>query len=344
VLFPTGPNTIQNARDHAKPEPVVQGKIAVEEHFATGALEHLISAIGWDKAAWRRVVDRLEDTDGFRLAEMDRLGIALAVLSLGAFGVQDEPDTQRAIAAAAQANDALAGIVACHSTRYAGLAALPLQDPMAAAAEAERAVRQLGLKGALVNGYSSIGNLDTGAYYDEPPYLPFWERFAALNVPFYLHPRNPLPNERRIYQGRSELLGPVWAFTVETATHALRLITSGIFDRFPTLTVVIGHMGELLPFAIHRLEQRIKNIPTLELKRRPSQYLQENFYITTSGNNHTASLMGSILQLGADRIMFAADYPFEEMHEGAEWFDAVPISAADRVKIGRTNAQKVFRL
>jgi gamma-resorcylate decarboxylase len=322
----------------------VQGKIAVEEHFVTPALEHLISAIGWDKAAWRRVVDCLEDTDERRLAEMDRLGIGMAVLSLGAFGVQDEPDTKRAIASATAANDALAGVVARHPARYAGLAALPMQDPPAAAAEAERAVRQLGLKGALVNGYSSIGNLDTGAYYDEPQYLPFWERFAALDVPFYLHPRNPLPTERRIYQGRSELLGPVWAFTVETATHALRLITSGLFDRFPKLTVIIGHMGELLPFAIHRFEQRVKNIPTLKLERRPSQYLQENFYITTSGNNHTASLIGTILQLGSDRVMFAADYPFEEMHEGAEWFDAVPISEADRLKIGRTNAQRVFRL
>ncbi len=321
----------------------VRGKIAIEEHFVIPPLEHLISAIGWDKVAWRRVADRLEDTDR-RLAEMDRLGIDMAVLSLGAIGIQDEPDARRAAAGAAAANDALAAIVARHPDRYAGLAALPLQDPAAAAAEAERAVRDLGLKGALVNGYSSIGNLDTAAYYDEPQYLPFWERFAALDVPFYLHPRQPLPNQRRIYEGRSELLGPVWAFTVETATHALRLIISGLFDRFPKLTVIIGHMGELLPFAIHRLEQRIMNIPTLKLERRPTQYLQENFYVTTSGNNHTQSLIGAMLQLGTDRIMFAADYPFEEMHEGAEWFDAVPISEHDRMKIGRTNAMRVLRL
>jgi predicted TIM-barrel fold metal-dependent hydrolase len=321
----------------------VQGKIAIEEHFVTPSLEHLISAIGWDKAVWRRVVDRLEDTEGFRLDEMDRLGIEKAVLSLGAIGVQDEPDTGRAIAAASEANDELARIIARRPDRYAGFAALPLQDPAAAGAELERAVRQLGLKGALVNGYSSIGNLETGAYYDEPQYLPFWEKVAALNVPFYLHPRQPLPNQRRIYQGRDELLGPVWGFTVETATHALRLITSGLLDRFPNLTIIIGHMGELLPFAIHRMEQRIKNIP-LGLKRRPTQYLQENFYVTTSGNNHTPSLIGTILQLGADRVIFAADYPFEEMHEGPEWLDTVPISEADRQKIGRTNAQRLLGL
>jgi len=322
----------------------VQGKVAIEEHFVTPELEHLITAIGWDKAAWRRVVGRLEDTQGQRLEEMDRLGIEKAVLSLGAIGIQDVTDTRRAVADAAAANDALAAVVSRRPDRYAGLAALPLQDPAAAAAEAERAVRQLGLRGALVNGYSSIGDLETAAYYDEPQFLPFWERFAALDVPFYLHPRQPLPNQR-IYEGHGKLLlGPVWAFTVETATHALRLIVGGLFDRFPKLTIIIGHMGELLPFAIHRLEQRIKNIPTLKLQRRPTEYLQENFYVTTSGNNHTQSLVGTILQLGADRIMFAADYPFEEMHEGAEWFDAVPISEADRLKIGRTNAMRLFRL
>src|SRR6266581_3815239 len=217
---------------------------------------------------------------GIRRAEMDRLGIEMAVLSLGAAGVQDEPDTKRAIAAAAAANDALAKIVAKHPRRYAGFAALAMQDPAAAAAE--RAMRQLGFKGAHVNGYSSVGNLETAAYYDEPQYLPFWERFAALDVPFYLHPRNPLPNQRRIYAGRNELLGPVWAFTVETATHALRLIISGLFDRFPKLTIIIGHMGELLPFAVERTEQRLSHIPSVSLDRGPAEILRENFFITTS--------------------------------------------------------------
>src|SRR5205814_2238766 len=114
-----------------------------------------------------------------------------------------------------------------------------MQDPQASAAEHERCVRDLRFVGALVNGYSSFGDFETAAYYDEPQYLPFWERIASLDVPFYLHPRNPLPNQRRIYQGRNELLGPTWAFAVETGTHALRLITSGLFDRFPTLTVIL---------------------------------------------------------------------------------------------------------
>ena len=165
---------------------------------------------------------------------------------------------------------------------------------------------------------------------------------AALGVPFYLHPRNPLPTERRYYEGREALLGPTWAFTVETASHCLRMMVSGLFDRFPELTVVIGHMGELLPFAVARTEQRLSHIPSVSLQRGPQEILRENFFITTSGNFHTQSLQGAIMQVGADRILFAADYPFERTAEAAEWFDAVPISEPDRLKIGRTNAERLL--
>jgi 2,3-dihydroxybenzoate decarboxylase len=321
----------------------VNGKIAVEEHFVTPELEELISGVGWAPADWRRVVARLEDVDE-RLAEMDRLGIEIAVLSLGAFGIQDVVDPARAVEQARRANDALAELVRAHPTRFAGLAALPMQDPAAAADELARAFGDLGLKGALVNGYTSLGDVETGVYYDADEYLPFWERVEALGVPFYLHPRNPLPNQRRIYEGRSELLGPTWAFAVETGTHALRLLTSGLFDRFPGLTIILGHLGEFLPFALNRLEQRISHIPHVRLAKPATQYLRDNFYISTSGNNHTASLIGVLLEVGADRLLFAADYPFEEMADGAAWLDAVPISEADRLKIGRTNAQRLFGL
>jgi gamma-resorcylate decarboxylase len=321
----------------------MKGKIALEEHFATPALLDLISGVGWGPEDWRRVTDRLCDVED-RLTQMDRLGIEIAVLSLGAFGIQDvvEPDAARV--RSVQANDALAEIVAAHPTRFAGLAALPMQDPAAAADELERAVAELGMKGALVNGYSSLGDLETAVYYDDQSYLPFWERVERLGVPFYLHPRNPLPSQRRIYEGRSELLGPTWAFAVETGAHALRLITSGLFDRFPRLTIVIGHLGEFLPFALPRLEQRMSHIPHVKLDKPATQYLRDNFYITTSGNSHMASLVGVLLELGADRLLFAADYPFEEMADGASWFDSVPISEADRLKIGRTNAQRLLGL
>lgn len=319
----------------------MQGKVAVEEHFVPPGLEELISGVGWSPDEWRRVVDRLRDTER-RLEEMDRVGIELAVLSLGAFGVQDVPQPARAVDLARRANDALAEIVAARPDRFAGFAALPLQDTAAATAELERAVAELGLRGALVNGFSTVGDADTGAYYDDEAYLPFWERVEALGVPFYLHPRNPLPGQQRIYEGRTELLGPTWAFAVETGTHALRLITSGLFDRFPRLTVVVGHLGEFLPFALPRLEQRLTHIPHVQLERPPTQVLRENFFITTSGNNHTTSLLAILSELGADRLLFATDYPFEEMEDGATWFDDAPISEGDRLKIGRTNGLRVL--
>lgn len=323
----------------------MQGKIAVEEHFLTPELEDTIfGSIGWDTAEWEATVSGLLDTDGSRLREMDAAGIEVAAISLAAPCIQDLVDPAEATAKATAANDALADVVAAHPDRYVGLAALALQDPQAAADELDRCVNTLGFRGALVNGYSSVGDLTTAAYYDEPQYLPFWERVAALGVPFYMHPRNPLPTERRYYQSREVLLGPTWAFTVETASHCLRMMVSGLFDRFPELTIVIGHMGELLPFAVERTQQRLSHIPTVTLERGPAQILQENFYITTSGNFHTPSLLGALMQVGADRILFAADYPFERPTEAAEWFDATPISESDRLKIGRTNAARLLGL
>ena len=321
----------------------MRGKIAVEEHFVTPQLKDTIfGSIGWDPDEWEAMATALQETDEVRLADMDAAGIEVAAVSLAAPCIQDVVDPVEATAKAAAANDALAAAVAAHPDRYVGLAALALQDPEGAADELARCVEELGFRGALVNGYSSVGDLETAAYYDEEQYLPFWERVAALGVPFYLHPRNPLPTERRYYEGREALLGPTWAFTVETASHCLRMMVSGLFDRFPELTVVIGHMGELLPFAVARTEQRLSHIPSVSLQRGPQEILRENFFITTSGNFHTQSLQGAIMQVGADRILFAADYPFERTAEAAEWFDAVPISETDRLKIGRSNAERLL--
>jgi len=321
----------------------MKGKIAVEEHFVTPELKDTIfGSIGWKQDEWTAMADALQETDSVRLADMDAAGIEVAAISLAAPCIQDVVDPAEATAKAAAANDVLADVVAAHPDRYVGLAALALQDPEAAADELERCVGELGFRSALANGYSSVGDLETAAYYDEEEYLPFWERVAALGVPFYLHPRNPLPSERRYYESREALLGPTWAFTVETASHCLRMMVSGLFDRFPELTVVIGHMGELLPFAVARTEQRLSHIPTVSLERGPVEILRENFFVTTSGNFHTQSLLGAILQVGADRILFAADYPFEKTAEAAEWFDAVPISEGDRLRIGRDNAARLL--
>jgi predicted TIM-barrel fold metal-dependent hydrolase len=319
----------------------MEGKIALEEHFVTRELESCIAAVGWEPAAWRRVIDRLEDIEGERLEQMDRLGIAIAVLSLGSDGIQGIADAGEAVRVARVANDSLAEIVHRRPERFAGFAAVALQDPPAAAAELERCITELGFKGAMVNGYSeTAGGV---LYYDHPSCLPFWEAAAGLGVPVYLHPRNPVPGTPML-AGRPELMGPTWAFAIETGTHALRLLVSGLFDRLPNLNIILGHLGEFLPFAIARLQQRLSHVADITLAKTPRQTLQDHFHITISGNYHSPSLIATILELGADRLLFATDYPFEEMADGARWFDEVSISEADRLKIGRTNAQRLLSL
>jgi predicted TIM-barrel fold metal-dependent hydrolase len=323
----------------------VNGKIAIEEHFVTPELlDTIFPNIGWDQDEWQLVTELLQETDERRLQAMDAGGIQTSVLSLTAPCIQDIVGASDAVSAARHANDALAEIVRRSPDRYAGFAALPLQDPSAAAAELERAVGDLGFRGAMANGYSSVGDLSTAAYYDEPQYQEFWERVAALDVPFYLHPRNPLPTERRIYQGREELLGPTWAFTMETATHALRLMTSGLFDRVPTLQIILGHMGELLPFALDRTQQRLEHIPSVNLERSTVEYFRDNFYITTSGNFHTPSLLGAIDQVGLERILFAVDYPYEQISDAVDWFDGLTLGQPELEQIGRGNAQRLLGL
>jgi len=183
-----------------------------------------------------------------------------------------------------------------------------------------------------------------GHVYDDERYLPFREAIDWLGVPFYLHPRNPLESQREIYRGRPELLGPTWAFGVETATHALRLIVSGLFDRFPALTVVLGHPGEGLPFRTYRLERRLKRRADMTLKRLPTQVFRENFYVTISGNYHTPSLVGALSELGPDGVMFAVDHPFEDVADGADWFDALSIDDDVRSRIAHGNAQRLLGL
>jgi len=320
-------------------------KIALEEHFLTPELaaEGLIDNPGFEPDVWADILDRLMNVER-RIQEMDRHGIELSVLSLASFGLQGQRDPVRAIDLASQANAALADMIAVAPTRLAGLAALSMHSAEAAAEELRVSVTERGFKGGLINGFTDTNDGSGPLYYDAEEYWPFWAEAARLGVPIYLHPRNPPAEQCRSYEGRPELLGPAWAWGVETATHALRLITSGLFDRLPELTLILGHLGETVPFAIHRLDHRIRSVSARRFERSPLECFRENFYITTSGNYHTPSLIGILLELGADRVLFAADYPFEELAAGAEWFDALPISADDRRKIGRDNARQLLRL
>lgn len=324
----------------------MQGKIALEEHFAIP--ETLADSRGYfPDRVWQEIKSRVMDIQERRLAEMDANGIEMMLLSLNAPAVQAIPDKTRATEVARKANDYLAEQVRLRPDRFQGIAALAMQDPDGATRELERCVTQLGFHGALVNGFSQVGDEDTAVFYDLPQYRPFWAMVERLDVPFYLHPRNPLPRDAKIYDGHPWLLGPIWAFAHETAVHALRLMCSGLFDAHPRLNIVLGHLGENLPNALWRIDHAngwIENRHGYPAKKPMRDYFCRNFHITTSGNFNTQALIEAMLVIGAGHIMFSADWPFENIDHAAQWFDACPISEADRIKIGRDNAKNLFRL
>ena len=324
----------------------MQGKIALEEHFAIP--ETLMDSAGFlGEDVWPELSARLMDIHGRRIEEMDRHGIETMILSLNAPAVQAIHDIRKADEIARRANDFLAEQVVKNPKRFKAFAALPLQDPDLATRELERCVKQLGFVGSLANGFSQAGTPDTCLYYDLPQYWPFWQMVEKLDVPFYLHPRNPIAAWAQIYEGHSWLLGPTWAFGQETAVHALRLMGSGLFDAYPKLKIVVGHMGEGLPYSMWRIDNRnawtgVK--PNYKAKRKIADYFHENFWITTSGNFRTQTLIDAMLEIGADHILFSADWPFENVDHAANWFDTASISEADRLKIGRTNSMRLFKL
>jgi len=324
----------------------MQQKIGLEEHFAIA--DTIDDSRGYlPDATWTELRARALDIHDRRLREMDKHGVEMMILSLNAPAIQAIPDVARADAIARKANDYLAEQVRKRPERFQGLAALPMQDPELATNELRRCVQDLGLKGALVNGFSQINDKDTAAYYDLAQYWPFWDAVESLDVPFYLHPRNPLASQTRIYDGHSWLLGPSWAFGQETAVHALRLMGSGLFDKYPRLKVILGHLGENLPYSVWRVDNCngwVEGRHNYPAQKKIADYFYANFYLTTSGNFHTQTLIAAMMELGADKILFSIDWPFENVSHAADWFDRVPISEADRLKIGRTNALKLFKL
>jgi predicted TIM-barrel fold metal-dependent hydrolase len=324
----------------------MKGKIGLEEHFAVP--ETAVNPRGtYADGTWTEIKARLADLHGRRLALMDAHGIEMMVVSLNAPAVQAVPDPKAAAALARRANDALAEEIGKRPDRYQGLAALPMQDPDHAIDELERAIKQLGFKGVLVNGFSQVNDSDNAVYYDLPQYRPFWAAVERLDVPFYLHPRSPLPRDARLYAGHPWLLGAVWGFGNETAVHALRLMGSGLFDAHPRLAIVLGHLGEGLPFGLWRIDHcnaGAEKTDGNQAKRKIADYFRENFYVTTSGNFSTEALLLTMGQIGADRVMFSVDWPFEEIEHAASWFDRVDIGENDRLKIGRSNAARLLKL
>jgi 2,3-dihydroxybenzoate decarboxylase len=313
-------------------------KIALEEHFLCPGLEDYWTKTveDIDPDVRRRLHARLSDFGDMRLEAMDKAGIERAVLSLAGPGVQVERDPRQAVAKAREANDVLAREVQQRPDRYAGFAHLAMQDPEAAADELERCLRDLKFCGAMINGHTN------GQYLDHPSVHPFWERAQALNAAIYLHPADPIAPSPAL-DGHKSLRRATWEWGFETGSHALRLVFGGLFERYPGAQVVLGHLGETLPFLLWRFDSRAK-LYGVKLARSPSDYIRSNIVVTTSGMCSAEPLSCTIAALGHERVMFAADYPFESTKEAAHFIDGVALDLHVRNDICFANAARLFRL
>ncbi len=328
--------------------------ITLEEHFATpgfldgpgrelGERRQADPANSQMSARFAKIFDQLCDLGDRRIAEMDAAGIDMQVLSLNSPGVE-QLDAAEAVAVAHEVNDLLASAVKRHPGRLAGFATVPTAAPEAAANELDRTVEQYGFKGAAINGHIR------GRYLDDPYFWPILERAEALRVPLYIHPTAP-PEAviQASYVGNysrevaSQFSRAAWGWHVETAIHVLRIILSGALDRYPGLQIVIGHMGETLPFMLPRLDLTLPAQVT-KLERPISAYLRENLSYTFSGFNFIATFLDLLLQVGAERILFSADYPYASMAQARAFLDQIPVSAADRERIAHGNAERLLRL
>jgi predicted TIM-barrel fold metal-dependent hydrolase len=327
--------------------------ITLEEHYATpmflagpgrqlteqaeAARSHPLVAAGLAK-----LLEQLSDLGTRRLADMDAAGIDMQILSLTSPGTE-QLDAQEAIPLARDANDLLAEAIRRYPERFAGFAALPTAAPEMAAAELERAIRTCGLHGAVINGHIQ------GRYLDDPFFWPILEQAEALQVPIYLHPTPP-PQAviAASYTGHYApevtvaLSAAAWGWHIETAIHVLRLILGGAFDRYPRLQVIIGHMGETLPFMLARLEHALP-LQLTKLDRSVGSYLRENLHYTFSGFNYLPDFLNLFLQVGVSRIMFSADYPYSSMEQARLFLEQLPVSPADRELIAHGNAERLWQ-
>lgn len=330
--------------------------IAVEEHFLTDAYIDATKdlEVGPGEDPERAFQDgftanptsrrRVTDIE-VRLQEMDASGTDVAVLSLNPPGVQFFRDADTATALAREMNDQLAEMVQGHPTRFGGLAAIAPQRPDKAASEVKRAVGTLGLGGVMINSHT------LGRYLDEPQFDPILAAAEEADATIYLHPRVPSPGMLEPYS-RYGMLAALWGFQAEAGTHAVRLITSGVFDRYPRLKIVLGHLGEGLPFWFWRLDNihakmmgwAGEQAGMVKLQRRPTEYLRSNFAFTTSGMNDPEALAFCIKQVGAENILFAIDYPYEDSMAATRFLANAPLDERQRALISHLNAERLFRI
>ncbi len=313
--------------------------IAVEEHYWDAELSKTYTGVESGRPGPQQ--ERLFDLGTLRLKEMDEAGIDIQVLSHGAPSAQ-KLTGDGAVALAQRVNDRLAAVCAAHPARFYGFAALPTCNPEAAADELERCVTKHGFKGAMLHG------LANGVFLDARQFWPIYERAEALDVPVYFHPGLPDARVMEAYYNDYAKDFPMvvraaWGYTVETATTAIRLVLSGVFEKHPKLKVVIGHLGETLPFLVWRVDQAISRPGAA----RPISFRDiwcNNFWITTSGNFSNPALMCCVQEMGVDRILFAVDWPFVANPPGVDWMKTVPLCDEDKAKILSGNAKRLLKI
>lgn len=312
--------------------------IAVEEHYWDPELtKHYTGA---EASRGGETEERLFDFAALRLKEMDAAGIDVQVLSHGAPSTQKLP-ADIAVEMTKAVNDRLAKVCAANPQRFAAFAALPTADPAAAADELERTVSQHGFKGAMVHGMSN------GEFVDAKKFWPIYERAEKLDVPIYFHPSLPNAQVTEVYyQDYAKdfplVVRPAWGFTVETATQAIRLVLSGVFEKHPNLKVMLGHLGETLPFLLWRIDAALKRPGQKPMSFR--DIFSNNFYVTTSGFFSNPALLCCVMEMGVDHILFAVDWPFVMNPPAVEWMKDVPLSDGDKAKILSGNAQRLLKL
>lgn len=327
--------------------------IALEEHFSTPALMQMsrnlfepltkVQAAHPAVSGYDELAGKLTDVGEGRISNMDEAGIDVQVLSLTSPGTE-QMDPEDALRVSRSTNDFIAGAVEMFPSRLAAFASLPTSSPEEAADELERTVKQFGFKGAVINGHCR------GRYLDDRFFWPIFERAESLDVPIYLHPTlPPQPIVNTYYAGKFEqdlvhrIASAAWGWHIETATHVIRIILGGVFDEYPRLQLIIGHLGEALPFMMDRLEQNLpKGLTNLE---RPfGAYLCENVNYTISGFNFIPVFLNLFLQVGAERIMFSADYPYSSLEEARYFLDHLPVSSKDKERIAHGNAERLMHL
>lgn len=321
--------------------------ITLEDHISTPMHNQMLPPRGQRTSSLEErgaefgidIFAELDELGTKRITAMDAAGIDLQVMSLTVPGCEGFSG-ETAIAMATDANDRMAAAVRTYPTRLAAFAALPTAEPQAAVKELERAVSRLGFKGATINGHAR------GEYLDDKKFWPIFECAQAHGVPIYLHPTFPHPAVMKTYfAGYDELALAAWGFAMDTCTHFMRLIFAGLFDRFPELKIILGHLGEGLPFWLHRFDDHTRfQAKRRGLKKRPAQYLRDNLLVTTSGNFYTPAFLCTLMALGADNIMFSVDWPYESNRAGTDWLRQLPISAPDLEKVAHLNAERVLHL